>query len=434
MRYGRGIAATQTGMQVMEVRIAYMTGQYPRATATFIHREVVGLRRRGLHVETFAARAPRDHEYIVAEQQEERDNAYSRLPPGPLKLLGAHARMLARGPGRYFSALALAVRTRAPGFKSLLWQGFYFAEAAMVADRVIQRRLAHLHNNFADSSCSVAMLASAMGGFDFSFTMHGPAEFFEPHRWRLDEKIKRARFVICISHFCQSQAMIFSPEQSWDRLRIVHCGVDPRMYTPRVHDGQGKEILFVGRLARVKGLPVLIDAMALLKEKHPEFQLTIAGDGPDRSTIEQQIARLGLQQHVRILGYQSEGQVRDLLAQSDVFAMASFAEGIPVVLMEAMASGVPVVAPSIAGIPELVEDGRSGFIVPPADPGSLADGIDRLLRDPELRSRFATEGRAKVEREFTLDGECEGVARILNAAVAREGVPDAAGGTHAIGD
>ena len=402
----------------MEVRIAYMTGQYPRATATFIQREVVGLRRNGVHVETFAARAPADHEYVAAEQQQERDNTYYLLPPKPLNLIAAHGRLLFRSPRRYLSSLALAARTGGAGLKALVWQGFYFAEAGLVADRVLRRGLAHLHNNFADSSCSVAMLAAAMGGFDFSFTMHGPTEFFEPYRWRLDEKISRAKFVVCISHFCRSQAMIFAPPESWDHLHIVHCGVDPQMYAPRVHNGAGTRVLFVGRLARVKGLPVLLEALSLLKEKRPDLHLTIAGDGPDRAAIEELIRRLGLQSRAGILGYQSEAQVRDLLRQSDVFAMASFAEGVPVVLMEAMASGVPVVAPGIAGIPELVEDGRSGFVVPPADAASFADRIDRLLGDAGLRNQFGREGRSKIEREFSLNGECDRLSRILRAAVA----------------
>ena len=402
----------------MTARIAYMTGQYPRATATFILRDVAGLRRNGVHVETIAARPPADHEYVGPEQQAERDGTYYLLPPKPLKLLKAHLGLLVRTPGRYFSALRLAIRTRSPGIKSLIWQMAYFAEAGLVADRMRERGLVHLHNNFSDSSCSVAMLAAEMGGFEFSFTMHGPTEFFEPYRWRLDEKIRRAKFVSTISHFCRSQAMVFSPPDKWENLRIVHCGVDPSLYHPFVHEGRGHRVLFVGRLAAVKGLPVLLDAMALLKEKHPDLQLTLAGDGPDRKLIEAMIARLGLGPHTKILGYQSEAQVSELLRRTDVFAMASFAEGVPVVLMEAMASGVPVVATHIAGIPELIEEGRSGFMVPPGDAPALAQRVGQLLDDVELRNRFAIEGRQKVEQEFNLRTECDRFHQILMSVLA----------------
>lgn len=394
-----------------------MTGQYPRATSTFIQRDVAGLRRNGVHVETIAARPPAAHEYVGAEQQAERDRTYYLLPPNPLKLLKAHARLLLTGPGRYFSAMRLALRTRSPGVKALVWQFAYFAEAGLVADRMRQRGLTHLHNNFADSSCSVAMLAAAVGGFEFSFTMHGPTEFFEPYRWRLDEKIRRAKFVSCISHFCRSQAMVFSPPEAWEKIRIVHCGVDPDAYRPGRHEGRGWRVLFVGRLAAVKGLPVLLEAAAQLTPSHPDLQLTLAGDGPDLKLIKAMIERLGLSGHARILGYQSEEQVSRLLGEHDVFAMASFAEGVPVVLMEAMAAGVPVVAPHIAGIPELIDDGRNGFLVPPGDPAALAARVHELLEDAALRTRLAAAGRLKVENDFNLRTECDRFHRILTSLV-----------------
>jgi glycosyltransferase involved in cell wall biosynthesis len=253
--------------------------------------------------------------------------------------------------------------------------------------------------------------------------MHGPSEFFEPKYWRVDEKIRRALFVSCISHFCRSQAMIFAPQEKWDKLHIVHCGVDPKLFAPVAHQGEGSRLLFVGRLAGVKGLPVLLEAMARLKPHRPSLRLSVAGDGPDRRKLEEQAKRLGLAENVRFLGYQSQQQVRDLLQQTDVFVLASFAEGVPVVLMEAMAAGVPVVATQIAGIPELVEDGASGFLVPPADPHALADRVERLLADADLRSRFGASGRKKVEREFNITTEAERLCQILTSAVQGQTLP-----------
>ena len=301
--------------------------------------------------------------------------------------------------------------------KALLMQLAYFAEAGLVAARMRDHQLIHLHNHFSNSSCSVAMLASELGGFTFSFTMHGPAEFFEPKYWRLDEKISRALFVCCISNFCRSQGMIFCSPQKWERLHVIHCGVDPSLFTRVRHANQGKGLLFVGRLAAVKGLPVLFEAIAQLRNDRPDILLTIAGDGPDRASLESTACSLGIAENLRFLGYQSQTQVRQLLAETDVFVMSSFAEGVPVVLMEAMAAGVPVVATRIAGVPELVEDGVSGFLVPPGDAQSLAERISALLEDDDLRNRFGKAGRAEVEAEFNIDLEARRLCRILTGAL-----------------
>jgi len=197
----------------------------------------------------------------------------------------------------------------------------------------------------------------------------------------------------------------------------VHCGVDPEQFEPKRHHGSGSRVLFVGRLAAPKGLPILLESIARLREDHPNVQLTIAGDGPDRQQLESMARRLGIESHVRFLGYQSQSQVRELLGRSDVFGMASFAEGVPVVLMEAMAGGVPVVATRIAGIPELVDDGGCGFLVPPGDGQALADRIGQLLDDAELRNAIAAAGRLKVEQEFNLTMESRRLCQILTAAL-----------------
>jgi glycosyltransferase involved in cell wall biosynthesis len=403
----------------MTLRVAYMTGEYPRATDTFIQREVAALRAQDVHVETFSVRRPHERETVGPEQQAERAGTCYLIPACPLDLLKSHASLLRASPSRYFEAFTLALRVRPPGFKALMLQLAYFAEAGLVARRLHAHQLGHLHNHFSNSSCSVAMLAARLAGVTFSFTMHGPAEFFEPRYWRIDEKVRRALFVCCISHFCRSQAMVFAPQDKWDRLHIVHCGVDPRAFGPPVrHEGTGRRLLFVGRLAAVKGLPVLLETLASLRADRPDVVLTIAGDGPDRARLEGQARELGIASNVRFLGYQSQAQVRELLMrETDVFAMASFAEGVPVVLMEAMAAGVPVVATRIAGVPELVEDGISGFLVPPGNCEALAERISALLDDPALRQRFGRAGRAEVEAEFNAATEARRLCQILTSAL-----------------
>ena len=401
----------------MPLRLAYMTGEYPRATDTFIRREVAALRALGHTVETFAIRRPPDKQITAPDVAAERDRTFYVLSAGLPAVLTAHLGLLFTTPARYLAGTRAALAIRPPGLKAALRQLAYFAEAGVVARRMRRLRLQHLHNHFANSSGSVATIAAALGGFTFSLTMHGPAEFYEPKYWFVGQKARRALFVNCISYFCRSQVMVFAPPSAWDHLHVIHCGIDPDLFPPH-SDEPGHRLLYVGRLAAVKGLPILLRAIAAVARDHPTVTLDVAGDGPDRAMLADLAAQLGITGRIRFLGYQSEAQVRDLLRQTDVFVMSSFAEGVPVVLMEAMAAGTPVVATRIAGVGELVDDQRSGLLVPPADPDALAAAIGRLLADAPLRHQLAVAARATVEQEFNLRHESARLVTVLTAALA----------------
>ena len=392
------------------LRLAYMTGQYPRVTDTFIQREVLALRALGHYVKTFSVRHPPDDESVGEEAAESRRTTIYLLPPR--NLVGAHVAQFFRSPRNYFSALKLAWKNCPPGTNAITRQAAYFAEAGILAQLMAKHSLSHLHNHFANSSCSVASIAAEMGGFTFSFTIHG-SDFFEPRLWWIDVKIKRALFVNCISYYGRSQAMSLTPSDCWEKLRVVHCGVDPSGIEVKKHERPGRRLLFVGRLAVEKGLPFLLDAVAKIEGAI----LDVAGDGPERKRLEMKATGLGIASRVRFLGYRSQGDVRKLIQQADVFVMTSFSEGIPVVLMEAMAAGVPVVATRIAGVPELVDDGDDGLLVLPGDADATAAAVRRLLDDPELRNWFAIAGRAKVEREFNLQSEAGWLVRIMTSAL-----------------
>lgn len=397
-----------------------MTGEYLRLSPfVFIHREVSALRRLGFHIETVTIRGLADAgEAVNDAQREEGERIFVVLPPSLGRLLGSHARLLGRAPRRWFGALRLAWSTRPPGLAAALRQLAYFTEAGIVAEHMRERELVHLHNHFASSSGTVAMLAAALGAFTFSLSEHGPDIFWAPDWWRLDAKFSRALFVACISHFCRSQVLIWTPVERWSRVPIVHCGVDPTEYVARAHRGAGRRLLFTGRLARVKGVPVVLAALARLRARYPDIELSLAGDGPDRATLEAEARRLGVADRVRFLGYQSSDQVRSLLQDTDVFVLPSFAEGVPVVLMEAMASGVPVVATRVAGVAELVEDGVSGFVVPPGDVDALARAVETLFADPALRERFGAAGRRMVEREFDVGHEAAWLGEVFSSVLA----------------
>jgi glycosyltransferase involved in cell wall biosynthesis len=316
-------------------------------------------------------------------------------------------------PGHYWQGLKLAWQTAQPGIKGGLYQVFYFLEAAVLADKLRRQGIQHLHNHIANSSCTVAMLAAKMGGGTFSFTMHGPHIFFEPFRWRLDEKIRQAQFVACISHFCRSQGMLFVEPEHWSKLRIIHCGVEPELFTPVHHTGQGDRLLYVGRLAAMKGLPLLFEAMAQLQDRFPQMKLTVVGDGQERAEITAIAHQLKLDEQIDFVGYKSQSEVREYLQASDIFVLPSFAEGVPVVLMEAMAAGVPVLTTRIAGVPELVEHTHSGWLVPPGDVTALADGLAMLIEDAALRDRLGKSGQVKVATDFNVVLEAKKLADIF---------------------
>lgn len=399
------------------MRIAYLTGEYPRATDTFIQREVTALRERDIEVFTFSIRRTSDEHIVGPEQRAERDRTFYILPVRPVNLLIAHLSLLLNSPKRYLQAIKLAWTTHQPGIRGTLYQAFYFIEAGIVAYQIRKQQIQHLHNHFPDSSGTVAMLAAELGGFSFSFTMHGPYIFFEPLRWRLDEKLKRALFICCISYFCRSQGMIFAPTDKWNRMHIVHCGVDLALFEPVAHRQIGKRLLYTGRLAAVKGLPILLESLVKIKATHPDVLLTVVGDGADRPQLEQMTARLGLTENVDFVGYQSQAKVREYMQETDVFMLPSFAEGVPVSLMEALAAGVPVVTTQIAGVSELVENGVSGYLVPPGNAALLAERITQLLADPQLRSEFGAAGRQKIAQEFDINQEAAWLCQIMTAAL-----------------
>lgn len=210
--------------------------------------------------------------------------------------------------------------------------------------------------------------------------------------------------------------MIAAPPMSWNKLRIVHCGVDAKRFPVRRHIGKGRRLLFVGRLVPEKGCLMLLEAIAQL----PDVVIDVVGDGPLLQVLRERAAELGAEARTVFHGFLDEEGIRQRLAEFDVFVMTSFAEGLPVVLMEALAAGVPAVATQIAGIPELIEDGVTGFLVPPSEPVATANAVRRLLDNADLRNQIAAAGREKVERDFDLETECERLAHIMTTALSSD--------------
>jgi colanic acid/amylovoran biosynthesis glycosyltransferase len=384
------------------VTVAYLVGNYPTVSHTFIAREVDGLRARGLDVQTFSIRRTPPEQLLTDADRRAAAETSVILPPPPGELLGAHLRALVRRPGRYLATLALALHLSAGGVRNGLWQLFYFAEAILLADRLRRRGIGHVHAHFANVATAVALLAAHHSdGLTWSFTMHGPSEFDDVTRYALAEKVRRAAFVACIGDYCRSQLMKLVEPAQWRKLEIVHCGVDPRDFAPAERGGRaGLQVLCVGRLVPDKGQSILLEALAELRRRDVALSATFAGDGPDRGALEAQASRLGVD--VEFTGAVGQGRIRELYAAADVFCLPSFAEGVPVVLMEAMATGLPVVTTRIMGIPELVEDGVAGVLVAPGRSGELADALEALAGDPTRREAMGRAGRAKVVSEYDI--------------------------------
>lgn len=392
-------------------RLAYLTGEYPRASDTFIQREIAALRALGHDVLSCSIRTTGAEHLVGPEQRDEHARTFKVLDAAksPARLLRAHLRWL-RQPARYARALRLAWATAPKGLKGRLYNLIYFLEAGVLADELANQGVDHLHNHIAKASCTVAMLASELSGIPYSFTIHGPDIFFEPHHWRIDEKTARARFVACISDFCRSQLMCFAAPETWDKCHIVHCGIDPARYGTAAHSGA--QMLFVGRLAGVKGVRVLLAALDSLRAR-PDWRMVMIGDGPDRAALEAEVARLNLTDRIDFRGYQSQDAVAQALKESDLFVLPSFAEGVPVVLMEAMAAGVPVLTTQIAGIPELVTQGQSGWLVPPGDEAALAQAMTEALDHPELRQSLGEAGRARVAEAYNIHHEAAWLSELF---------------------
>ncbi|MBW4710796.1 glycosyltransferase family 4 protein [Roseobacter sp. YSTF-M11] len=398
-------------------RIAYLTGQYPEVSLTFILREVEALRALGMEVQTCSIRRTPPEQHPGRAEKAAAASTFHVLETlrNPLKFLAAQMYLL-RQPGRYFRALRLALQTRAPGLRALVYQIIFFLEATVLAHHLKREKITHLHNHFVFGSATVAMLVSELTDIDYSFTLHGPADLFEPYRWRIDAKTARAKFVSTISHYARSQLMFFSDPSHWHKIRIIHCGVTPERYAqpaPALPERRADEIrlVFVGRLAPVKGLRVLLDAMHLLLPDLPQLHLVLVGDGPDRARLEETATPLG--DAVTFTGYLSQDDVARAMQAADIFVLPSFAEGVPVVLMEAFASARPVIATQVAGVGELVEEGESGFLVPPGDVETLAARIRSLADDADLRQRMGARGRARVTEDFDIRIEAARLVRLF---------------------
>jgi colanic acid/amylovoran biosynthesis glycosyltransferase len=414
------------------LHIAYLAGTFPSVSHTFISREINGLRDLGVELDTFSVRRPAAEELLNDADRRAARTTPSIQPPSPWGVLRAHMAAVTHSPSRYLRTLIQALKLSPGGVRAGLWHFFYFAEAIVLWDWLRERRIRHVHVHFANAATAIAMLYAHFGAADaasWSFTMHGPTEFDNVHSFRLAEKVIRARFVVCISDYARSQLMKLVEPVQWSKLEIVRCGIDPQLFRPSRprHADAGQPpsgpdphgrvtVLCVGRLVPEKGQSLLLEALDLLSsEAARKVRLVIAGDGPDRDKLHR-LAESGASSEIVFTGAVNQTQLLSLYNDADIFCLPSLAEGLPVVLMEAMAMELPVVSTRIAGIPELVSDRQCGLLVTAGRVDQLAGALQELLEDKDLRRSLGRAGRERVMTHYDIR---QSVARLheLYAAV-----------------
>lgn len=382
--------------------VAYLTSEYPALSHTFIRREIAALRAAGLTIAPFTIRPTSDGcGSLHAAARAETEAVLGRKPLTYSAALGAG---LLNHPLRWFSTLCLALRHRPPGLRALVWALFHFIEAMLLV-RLLRRTSArHLHVHFANSGATVGLLAAHFLAMPWSMTLHGISETDYPAGILLGEKIARANFVACASWYMRAQAMRHADPEHWDKLHVVRCGIEPGDSAAWRDEDDERPVRFVcvGRLAPEKGQRGLLEALRGLRDDEIAAHLELVGDGPERLPVEAAVRALDLEGVVVFAGQLSEEETLARIARADALIVPSFMEGLPMVLIEAMAAGTPVIASAVAGIPELVAHGESGLLFRASDWLGLRHAMAELARDPALRHRLGEAGREAVADEFAI--------------------------------
>lgn len=399
------------------MRIAYLVNTYPSPSHSFIRREILALERRGFDVHRFGIRPSASPLKDPADMSEDGVTEHV-LASGAGRLMMALATESLRRPRAAVTASGLAVRSMRASERGLVAHVAYMAEAAYIVRRCRALGIGHVHAHFGTNSATVAMLAAELGGLTWSFTVHGPEEFDRPDRLMLGEKVRRAAFTVAVSAFGRSQLCRWADRRDWDRIHVVHCGVEPGQFPAPapVPRGQATRIVSIGRFVEQKGQLVLVEALADALATAPDLELALVGDGGMRPEIETAIRTRRIGSRVTITGWVDEARVLAEIAAAHALVMPSFAEGLPMVVMEAMAAGRPVISTYIAGIPELVRPGETGWLVPAGDVAALAAALRDLAETPrpDLDAMGAA-GRTRALACHDIDREAGRLAALFEA-------------------
>jgi colanic acid/amylovoran biosynthesis glycosyltransferase len=394
------------------MKIAYLMNTYPLISTTFIRREIHALEELGVQVERFAVREWAE-DLVDPMDIQERDRTSYLLTGNQSGLIGSFIREFVVNPRGLFRGLTTAYRLWRDAGEGFVRHAAYLLEAVSLRQRMAAAQLQHVHVHFGTNAATVAMLSLAMGGGTYSFTAHGPDEFMDPARSRYDLLVHHSAFVAAISNFCRVQLARIAGMECWDKIEIVPCALDLREFPKGPENAdRSQHLVCIGRLCPQKAQTLFPDAVEPLSDEFPGLKVVLVGDGETRAEIELKIAEKGLQKHFELLGWCSNEEVRARLMGARAMLLPSFAEGLPVSIMEAFALRTPVISTYIAGIPELV-DSSCGWIIPAGDVSALTASIRSCLttEDQALNSmgdigRSRVEARHDVRRSAALLRDC----------------------------
>ena len=404
------------------MNVAYLVNQYPKLSHTFIRREIASLEEAGVNVARFSIRASSAADVLEADDQQELRRTRAVLSAGPAGLAAASVAVAASRPVRFAKALRLAIKTGWRSNRGIPRHVMYLAEACVLLQWTRQCRSEHVHAHFGTNSAAVAMLCRELGGPPYSVTVHGSEEFDKPRALSLGEKIRNAAFIVTISEFSRSQLYRWCEHAHWARIHIVRCGLDARLLRRRrTPVPAAPRLVCVGRLCEQKGHLLLLEAARRLAADGVRFQLVLVGDGPMRPEIERIIDENGLHNSVTITGQASSERVAQEIDASRAMVLPSFAEGLPVVIMEAFALGRPVISTFIGGIPELVEPGVCGWLVPAGSVDALASAMREALEAPvEQLQRMGDAGAERVARHHDVRVGASRLAELFASSIVAE--------------
>ncbi|OHB78894.1 MAG: hypothetical protein A2V98_01580 [Planctomycetes bacterium RBG_16_64_12] len=428
------------------LRVAYVMSRFPKISETFVLYEILAVEQAEVAVELY----PLQREKTSVMHPEavplvERAHFTGWLS---VAMIRTHLHYLGRKPWLYLATLWTLLWSNLGSLRYFAGAVAFFPKAVFLARHMARHGIAHVHAHFASHPAAVAYVVHRLEGIPFSFTAHGSDLHRDRHMLR--EKVARACFVVAISEYNRRLILDDCGPQAAGKVHVIHCGVDTRQFRPRrqavdsrqqavgsglstlhsllctLYCGAGPfSILSIGTVHEVKGQTILADACRILKERGLAFRLHFVGDGPDLSRLRRHVEQIGLADRVAFHGRKTRQEIIELLGGADVLAAPSVPtrdgrrEGIPVVLIEAMASGVPVVASRLSGIPELVEDGVNGLLVPPRDAQALAETLARLADDPVLRRELAEAARRRVEHDFDQQVSAAALAARFRMSAAR---------------
>ncbi len=396
------------------MRIIYLINQYPKVSHSFIRREIEALENSGVQILRVSIRKSAEGLVDPADQKELSSTKVILQANG--LIFAKSILQILTNPFKLLSSLAMAVSIGWHSERGVLRHLIYLLEAAVLKFWSSQEQIDHIHAHFGTNPATVALLCHHLGGPSYSFTVHGPEEFDKVVDIALPEKIKHALFVVAISSYGKSQLYRWSELKDWSKIAVVHCGLGDQFWSdlPRPIQDTPK-LVSVGRLAPQKGQLLLIEAIYQLKLKGVFCELILVGDGPMRAEIEDLISKYQLVEQIKITGWASEAQVKQYILESRCLVLPSFAEGLPVVLMEALALRRPVISTYIAGIPELVKPDYSGFLVPAGDSVALAEAIQKVLTLPlEELTEMGQRGYLDVLREHNITTEAKKLVELFS--------------------